>query len=122
MYGPAEVAKVIGVKRATLHSWLARGIIEVESQGAGIERQLTYEQVEYLAFLAAFTNAGIELSAAQEMLNRPRCQNYREFDLGAVTISMRFDIVRDALRGKLGIKDVARPTTFSWNVYSDVAL
>ena len=68
-YGPAEVATAIGVKRATLHSWLARHYVEVESQGAGVERQFTFWQVVQLGALAAMTRRGIEIGKAVESLH-----------------------------------------------------
>jgi DNA-binding transcriptional MerR regulator len=71
-YGPAEVAAAIGVKRGTLHSWFARRVIEVASQGAGIERRFTFGEAVWLGILAALTRHGLEIGHAQEILHTVR--------------------------------------------------
>jgi hypothetical protein len=41
-YGLAEIANAIGIQRGTLHSWLARNYVEVETPGKGVERRFTF--------------------------------------------------------------------------------
>jgi hypothetical protein len=73
-YGLAEIANAIGIQRGTLHSWLARNYVEVETPGKGVERRFTFEQVVWLGALAAMTRRGIEIGKAAERLHavRPR--------------------------------------------------
>lgn len=66
-FGPAEVAAAIGVKRATLHSWMARRYIEIESQGRGVAREFSLAQVVCLGAMAAMTRRGFDIGAAVEI-------------------------------------------------------
>jgi hypothetical protein len=68
-YGLAEVASAIGIQRGTLHSWLARYHIPVETPGRGVERHFSFEMVVWLAAVAAMTRQGIEITQAAKFLN-----------------------------------------------------
>jgi hypothetical protein len=67
-YGPAVACRVAGVKRGTLHSWMARGYLDVESQGAGVERPLSFTQLVLFAALAELYRQGVSVGKAAMLL------------------------------------------------------
>lgn len=71
-FGPAEVCRVIGVPRATLHSWLARRYIPVESSGTGTERQFSFEQVVWLTIIADMSCNHIASGTAADLVGQVR--------------------------------------------------
>jgi hypothetical protein len=111
-FGPAEVAVAIGVKRATLHSWMARRYIEIESQGAGVAREFSMGQVVYLGAIAAMTKRGIEISAALDILDPIKSDFMKAVrdDQGRGWV-----MLVEGDRAKIGKGEVLQKWLASWN-------
>jgi MerR HTH family regulatory protein len=91
-YSVQTVADVCGIKRATLHAWLARGHVVVPSRGERFARELTFGQVLLICALAELERQGVRIDRSAPLLQPIEDELFRKAvlferkELGLLTI------------------------------------